>query len=194
MKDKIEKKDVDSVIGEKEDNTIEEKEVNNKNIVVEEDMEEELSPEGATAYGENNIATEDEDLVEKAKNKVSEKSDKYRRRLKYIGNFVMNKPLKTSIILSFIMIMFIESMSRRSLGDAVNFIFDKPIVFLLNWLIVFAPFLLSVAVKRKPVIYFLFTVIWAIIGITDYYMLSFRTTPFTGVDLQISTNEISVAL
>ena len=67
--------------------------------------------------------------------------------------------------------MFIESMSRRSLGAAVNFAIDKPVIFLLNWLIVLAPFLLSVAVKRKPVIYFLFTVIWAIIGVTDYYIL-----------------------
>ena len=167
--------------------------------ILDEDMDDIGSPEGANAFEESYAEyKDDEDIVEraktKAKEKVSEKSEKYRRRSRYVIDVFMNKPFKTSIVLSFIMLMFIESMSRRSLGGAVNFIFDKPLIFILNWLIVLAPFLLSIAVKRKPVVYFLFTVIWGIIGITDYYMLSFRTTPFTGVDLQISTNEISVAL
>lgn len=167
--------------------------------ILDEDMDDIGSPEGASAFEESYEENEeDEDIVEraktKAKAKASEKGDKYRRRFKYVGDVFMNKPFKTSLVLSFIMLMFIESMSRRSLGGAVNFIFDKPLIFVLNWLMVLAPFLLSIAVKRKPVVYFLFTVIWGIIGITDFYMLSFRTTPFTGVDLQISTNEISVAL
>ena len=167
--------------------------------ILDEDMDDIGSPEGANAYEESYIELEEnEDIVEraksKAKQKATEKKDKYSRRFKYIGEVLMNKPFKTSIVISFIMLIFIEAMSRRSLGGAVNFIFDKPLVFVLNWLIVLAPFLLSIAVKRKPVIYFLFTVVWGIVGITDFYMLSFRTTPFTGVDLQISTNEISVAL
>lgn len=167
--------------------------------ILDADMDDIGSPEGANAYKESYIEPEEnEDLVEraktKAKQKVNEKKDKYSRRFKYIGNVLMTKPFKTSIVISFIMLIFIEAMSRRSLGGAINFIFDKPLIFVLNWLIVLAPFLLSIAVKRKPVIYFLFTVIWGIVGITDFYMLSFRTTPFTGVDLQISTNEISVAL
>lgn len=208
MKDKIdnndkEQKEIKEIKNESTDAIEEGKEdvaetkIELENNSEDEDFDDMVSPEGATAYGENNVedeSDEDDNLVKKAKEKASEKKEKYRRRLKYVGNFVMNKPFKTSLVLSFIMMMFIESMSRRSLGAAVNFVIDKPVIFFLNWLIVLAPFLLSIAVKRKPVIYFLFTVIWAIIGITDYYMLSFRTTPFTGVDLQISTNEISVAL
>ena len=131
---------------------------------LDEDMDDIGSPEGANAYEKSYIELEEnDDIVEraksKAKQKATEKKDKYSRRFKYIGEVLMNKPFKTSIVISFIMLIFIEAMSRRSLGGAVNFIFDKPLVFVLNWLIVLAPFLLSIAVKRKPVIYFLFTVI-----------------------------------
>ena len=99
--------------------------------ILDEDMDDIGSPEGANAFEESYAEfKDDEDIVEraktKAKEKVSEKSEKYRRRSRYVIDVFMNKPFKTSIVLSFIMLMFIESMSRRSLGGAVNFIFDKP--------------------------------------------------------------------
>ena len=71
------------------------------------------SPEGANAYEESNIEIEEnEDIVEraktKAKQKANEKKDKYSRRFKYIGDVIMNKPFKTSIVISFIMLLFIK--------------------------------------------------------------------------------------
>ena len=66
------------------------------------------SPEGANAFEESYEEYKDnEDIVEraktKAKEKVSEKSEKYRRRSRYVIDVFMNKPFKTSIVLSFIM-------------------------------------------------------------------------------------------
>ena len=153
-----------------------------------------MSPEGMAAFESD----ESDDIIErakdKAKKKVNENKNKVRNRANYIVDVFMNKPFKSSLVLSFIMLMFIESMSRRSLGGAVTFACESPVIFILNWLMVLAPFLLSIAVKRKPIVYLLSVILWSVLGIVDFYMLSFRTTPFTGVDLQISMNEVSVAM
>ena len=158
------------------------------------DDDEIMSPEGMAAFECN----ESDDIIErakdKAKKKVNENKNKFSTRIKYILDAFMTKPFKSSLLLSFIMLMFIESMSRRSLGGAVSFACESPVIFILNWLMVLAPFLLSIAVKRKPIVYLLSIILWSVLGIVDFYMLSFRTTPFTGVDLQISMNEVSVAM
>ena len=154
-----------------------------------------ISPEGYDAYeGQNEDKSIIKKKIEGLKKRLVAYTNKYRRRFKYLFNAFMTKPFKASIVLSLFMVIFIETLSRRSLGAAVTFVYEKPLIFFLNWLIVLAPYLVSIAVKRKPIAYFLSTILWAAIGIIDYSMFPYRTTPFTGVDLKTSTNEISVAI
>lgn len=149
-----------------------------------------------------------DDMVEVGSKETYKKKSLYRRirgskfirKAKLIQRFlykkmhlVMDYPFRTCLILAFISEMFIESMSRRSLFDAVEFLFTSPIIFGLNFLIVLAPFLIALLVKRKLLPYFIFLAMWAVVGIADFYMLSYRTTPFTGVDIDFDVNELAVA-
>lgn len=107
--------------------------------------------------------------------------------------FMMDCPIRTCLLLAFFSIMFIETMSRRSFKDAVMFIYNSPAIFFLNFLIVLAPFLVALFVKKKLIPYFIFTIMWIVVGVADFYMLSYRTTPFTGVDIDFDVNELAVA-
>lgn len=120
---------------------------------------------------------------------------KYGERKAYVKEFLMEKPIKSSVVLSFIMLMFVEAMSRRSFGNAVIFAYSNIGKFLFNWMIVIAPFLLSLVISKRIATYVMASVIWIIIGTVDFLMLSNRTTPFTGVDLQsvLSFNEMAIA-
>ncbi|MCR5608405.1 MAG: LTA synthase family protein [Lachnospiraceae bacterium] len=112
--------------------------------------------------------------------------------IKLIYLRMLNAPFRTALVLAFISILYVESMSRRSFFDAIVFIGQKPMIFFLNYLIVLAPFLLAIMIRRKMVVYTFFSLLWVLVGTTDYMLLTHRTTPFTGVDLKISRDEITV--
>lgn len=106
---------------------------------------------------------------------------------------IMEHPVITVLLLALFCEMFIESMSRSSFIDACRFIYRTPVKFILNYMIVLAPFLIALFVKKKLIPYVVFLAMWVTVGVTDYYMLSFRTTPFTGVDIDFDVNELLVA-
>lgn len=106
---------------------------------------------------------------------------------------ILDHPLRSSLIMAFIMYIFIETLSRKSLFGAIKFVFVHPDRFFVNYLIVLAPFMISIAVKRKLLVYIISIILWAIVGITDYYLLTFRTTPFVGVDIDLNIDDIIVA-
>lgn len=47
------------------------------------------------------------------------------------------------------------------------------------------PYLVALLVRRRVFVYVLVTAIYLIAGFVNFYMLSYRTTPFTGVDLTL---------
>lgn len=106
---------------------------------------------------------------------------------------ILDHPLRTSLVMAFIMQIFIETLSRKSLFGAFGFLLRYPHRFFFNYLIVLAPFMISIAVKRKLLVYIISVVLWAIVGITDYYLLTFRTTPFVGVDIDMDIDDLLVA-
>lgn len=107
--------------------------------------------------------------------------------------FLMVHPVITCLLLALFSEFFIETMSRKSLFGVFGFIFHTPIKFILNYLIVLAPFLIALFVKKKLIPYVVFLAMWITVGIVDFYLLSYRTTPFTGVDIDIDINELGVA-
>lgn len=125
--------------------------------------------------------------------KVDEKCDVCRDFLYKKLHVILDHPLRTSLIMAFVMQIFIETMSRKSLIGAFGFLIKYPQRFFFNFLIVLAPFMISIAVKRKLLIYIVSVILWAVVGITDYYLLTFRTTPFVGVDIDMDIDDLLVA-
>ena len=100
------------------------------------------------------------------------------------------KRLKQSYILScgllaLILNLFIELMSRRSLTGLLTFIVTRPHIFLYGAGIIFLTMMPALLFRRRVFVLFLVSLVWAAAGITDFVLLTFRTTPFTAVDLKL---------
>lgn len=89
-----------------------------------------------------------------------------------------------------VMTLILEMLSRKSILDTAVFVLDKPVIFLINVLIIMAPFSLILLTKRAWFVYGVVSCVLLLIGVIDFVLLLFRTTPFTAQD----TKQISSAL
>ncbi len=89
--------------------------------------------------------------------------------------------------------LFVELCSRRSLINLALFILREPLVFLYNGLLIAATASLCLLFKRKIFVLSVVLLLWAGVGIVDLVLLSFRTTPFTAVDLALVKDALAIA-
>lgn len=89
--------------------------------------------------------------------------------------------------------IFVELCSRRSVLDLGLFLLQEPLVFLYNVLIIAATASFCLLFKRKIFVLSLVLFVWTAIGVTDMVLLSFRTTPFTAVDLVLIKDALQIA-
>ncbi len=88
--------------------------------------------------------------------------------------------------------IFVEIMSRRSVLKAIAYLFTNPLVFIYNTIIILVTLSIALLFKRRWFVYFLISLGWAIIGITDFILLQFRTTPFTAVDITLMKSALQI--
>lgn len=89
--------------------------------------------------------------------------------------------------------LLIETCSRKSFCDAVLFFLREPLVFLYNVWIIAATASLCLLFKRRIFVLSVVLLLWTAIGVTDLVLLSFRTTPFTAVDLALIKDAVTIA-
>ena len=93
---------------------------------------------------------------------------------------------------SFIINIFLEAALRKSFVEAFRLIIASPIVFILNFLIVFASFSLIYLFRKRTFAFSLITTIWYIVIFVSYYLMCQRTTPFTVSDLRIIKSTLQI--
>lgn len=94
----------------------------------------------------------------------------------------------SSIILNFA----IESFSRRSLTSGFEYLFDSPIVFFYNSLIILVTLSIIFLTKRRVFLYVVISTTWLGLGITNGIILSNRVTPFTAVDFMLIKSGLAI--
>ncbi|MEG2199022.1 MAG: LTA synthase family protein [Anaerovorax sp.] len=104
----------------------------------------------------------------------------------------MHNSLTVCVVLSLVLNFTIESISRRSPLKCFVYIFDSPMTFLFNALIIGATLSVAFLVKRRIFIYLVVSVVWLGLGITNGVILGFRTTPFTVTDLSLADAGLSI--
>lgn len=98
------------------------------------------------------------------------------------------KPLMFCIVLSLILNLIVEMLSRRSIIAGLSYLVLNPLIFLYNSVIIL--FTLSIAMfpKRKLFAYLVVSIIWLALGIANCVLLGMRTTPLAAIDfLNIKT-------
>lgn len=94
---------------------------------------------------------------------------------------------------SLVCFCFVELCSRKSILDLGLFLIREPLVFLYNVLIIAATASVCLLFKRRIFVLSVVLLLWAAIGVVDMVLLSFRTTPFTAVDLALIKDALAIA-
>lgn len=89
---------------------------------------------------------------------------------------------------------FTEITNRRSLWEAVVFLFTRSHLFFFNFLIIFFTLSISLLFKKRKVWLLFISLLWIAFGVTDFIMRCFRVTPFAATDLGLLESVWSVML
>ncbi|MBR1864912.1 MAG: LTA synthase family protein [Lachnospiraceae bacterium] len=105
---------------------------------------------------------------------------------------VIRIPIIGHLLLACILNFVLEILSRHSVGKAIAFVGKSPIVFLYNAFIIFVTLSLVQFAKRKVFATIFVSVIWIISAFANYIVLSFRTTPFSAIDILMIRNVMTM--
>ncbi len=94
----------------------------------------------------------------------------------------------TAVIINFIN----EMLTRRSVGDTFEFVWQHPLMFFVNVLMVFATLTIPLLFRRRMTGVLLISLVWLILGILNYIVLSYRVTPFSAVDIKLFKSVASI--
>lgn len=96
-------------------------------------------------------------------------------------------------IFSSVGIQFIlQVLSSRSLLKTLGYVVSSPMLFLYNTLIIMATLSVMFLFKRRFFVGGVIATLWIAVGVTDFVLLSTRTTPFTAQDLKLIKYAISI--
>lgn len=92
---------------------------------------------------------------------------------------------------AFLLNFSIETLARKGLGG-FEFLFESPIVFFYNTMVIFTTLIIASIFKRRVFFITVITLIWMGIGITNGIILIQRMTPFTVKDLSAITDGATI--
>lgn len=96
------------------------------------------------------------------------------------------------ILLSIMINIAVEALSRKSFFSLFEYFFASPYVFFYNSIIILITLLPVLFLRRRMFFYTCISLIWIAFGITNSILLIFRTTPFTAVDFLLIESAIRV--
>lgn len=105
------------------------------------------------------------------------------------------KYLKNSFVFclawAFLLNLIIETLARKGLGGFI-FLYESPLVFLYNTLLIFSTLVIACLFKRRAFVVTVITILWMALGITNGVILMQRMTPFTVKDLSNITDGATI--
>lgn len=116
---------------------------------------------------------------------------------KNIGNTIVKKlrkhPLICNFVLSVMLAFVLEVLGRQTFDlSAVGFVDQRSKMFLYSIFIIFVTYSVTLITKRRLFSYIIITLLWSIVGIVNFMMLSSRNTPFTYVDITLMKSVLPV--
>ena len=145
------------------------------------------APDGATDESGNEPDTPTPDNSSKKSERKNKKSKKS----------VAKGPLKNDklwyyMVLSAIIVLIVECLSRRSILEGIKFIFVAPFPFFVNCLIVFALFAIATFCPKRFFSIGFFSALVIGIAVANCVLMGFRVTPLSPIDFYIFFNIISI--
>lgn len=95
-------------------------------------------------------------------------------------------------LLSIGIYFLIELFSRHSILEAFLFMTKSPIIFVYNAFMIFVTFMIVYFFKRRLFVTAVIATLWLAMGTANGVILSYRVTPFTGTDLTLILDALSL--
>lgn len=108
------------------------------------------------------------------------------------GRYKLFDSLFFYAVISLLMTVIIELLSRSSLIGTLKFIALDPYAFFFNALIIFFTYTLVFFIPKRVFMLILVTVFWTGLGLTDFILLQKRVTPFIPADLTLVTSVFQI--
>lgn len=96
------------------------------------------------------------------------------------------------LLTALVVTIVIELFNRRGLGKFFTFIWDHPLMFLLDYGIVLSTLLVSQLFRRRFAVIALVSVVWMTLSVVNYVVICFRTQPFTLADVMLVDDMFSL--
>lgn len=109
-------------------------------------------------------------------------------RMKQILLHFQAKKLFNIFKMSFLLVVLIEILSRRSLVEVIEFINQSPMVFVYNIVLVALSFSIVIVTLRQTYSFFLISFFWMLIAGVNMIVRTYRMTPLTLDDVQFIAN------
>ncbi len=97
------------------------------------------------------------------------------------------------LLVPFILELIIESLNRKSIFKGIEYMFNSPLLFCFNLLIILLTLSVALFFKREIFVFVSVSTVWLLFGIANYIILHFRVTPFSAVDFTLIKSAISVS-
>ncbi|MBQ4088827.1 MAG: LTA synthase family protein [Clostridia bacterium] len=104
----------------------------------------------------------------------------------------MKRHLAYVLVLALIVTVIIELFNRRGLGKFFSFIWNYPLMFLLDYGIVLSTLMVSQLFRRRFAVLALVSVVWITLSVVNYVVICFRTQPFTLADVMLVDDMFSL--
>ena len=89
--------------------------------------------------------------------------------------------------------LVIESLNRKSVTGCIQYMLERPLLFIFKTLIIMLTVSIALFFKREIFVFTTISVVWLIFGIVNFVILQFRVTPFSAVDITLLESAISVS-
>lgn len=118
--------------------------------------------------------------------KDPQKKKRERAPLRPLPDTFLNRwPVLAMLLRGVIIDLALESLCRHSVIGALSFVATSPHMFLYNVLIIALTYSFSLLTTRRTFADIVVTVVWLGLGLADFILLFFRTTPLSFIDLTL---------
>ena len=116
---------------------------------------------------------------------------------KNTGKVIVEKlhrhPIICNLVLSVVLAFLLEVLGRQTFDlSAVGFVNERTKMFLYSIFIIFLTYSVTLITKRRLFTYIIVTLLWSVVGIVNFMVLSSRNTPFTYVDITLMKSVLPV--
>lgn len=98
----------------------------------------------------------------------------------------------TLLVAALLVTAIIELFNRRDVGKFFRFIYEYPLMFLLDYLIVLNTLMVAQLFRRRMAVMSLVALLWITMSVVNYVVICFRTQPFTLADVLLVDDMFSL--